>query len=175
MLKLESVDVHCSELLASLSTETFMQAYEGVHNACSLEVYCRDNYSIDCIELLLSQLNVEAVVAFKENKPTGFFVLKHHDCPIELVGECTELKQIYVLSAYFGAGLGEHLFNDVIEKTLANKSKWLWLCVSDINYRAQSFYNKLGFVKIGVGPNLKVGEDVLSSSILALDAESKFA
>lgn len=50
---------------------------------------------------------------------------------------------------------------------LAN-SHWVWLCVSSINYRAQAFYEKLGFANVGTGPILEIGRDKLTSSILAL-------
>ena len=73
------------------------------------------------------------------------------------------------MSNYYGTGLGLKLFNNATEKAKAKGSKWMWLCVSDKNYRAQSFYKKLGFSISGSGPTLEVGTDMLSSSILRLE------
>lgn len=175
MLTLRSIDTDSAELLSKLSIETFTQAYEGVHSKSDLEAYCNDNYSTDSAEVLLSQKNVEAMAAFQDSAPAGFYVLKHHQCPIKLDGLCTELKQIYVLSGHFGSGLGGELLSNAIGQAMKNKSKWLWLCVSDINHRAQAFYEKLRFSKLGSGPELIVGSDTLSSSILVLNLEAKNA
>jgi len=171
MLTLKAIDASSTELLSKLSIETFVQAYEGVHSNNNLVAYCNDNYSIDSTKLLLNQKSVESVVAFQGSEPAGFYVLKHHQCPIKLVGLSTELKQIYVLSGHLGSGLGGKLFSSAVDQAMKNRSKWLWLCVSNINDRAQAFYRKLGFTKIGIGPELIVGSDILSSSIMALDIE----
>ena len=41
--------------------------------------------------------------------------------------------------------------------------------MQEVYYRAQAFYKKLKFEKVGIGPVLKVGKDNLSSSILVKD------
>ncbi|WDE08716.1 GNAT family N-acetyltransferase [Thalassomonas viridans] len=173
MFTLETINAGSSELLSKLCTETFLQAYDGVHSTDNLHAYCHDNYSVNATKALLDQNNVEAVIAFEKKEAAGFYVLKHHQCPIELTGHSTELKQIYVLSNHFGSGLGRKLFSDAVNQAINNKSKWLWLCVSDINYRAQGFYKKLGFKKVGNGPELVVGDDTLSSSIMILNIEAQ--
>ncbi len=169
MLTLRAIDASSTEILSKLSIETFGQAYEGVHSKNNLVAYCNDNYSIDSTESLLNQKDVESIVAFQDAEPAGFYVLKHHQCPIKLVGLSTELKQIYVLSGHLGSGLAGKLFSSAVDQAMRNKSKWLWLCVSNINDRAQAFYRKLGFTEIGNGPELVVGSDILSSSIMALN------
>jgi len=169
MLNFEKIGPEFTHLLAELCTETFTQAYEGVHSKQNLEIYCREYYSEKAIEESLSLDNTVAVVAFQEKEPSGFYVLKHHSCPIKLDGQASELKQIYVMSSYYGGGLGRKLFDSSVEQSKIDGSKWLWLCVSDINYQAQTFYKKLGFTQIGEGPTLLVGSDKLTSSILSLE------
>jgi diamine N-acetyltransferase len=172
MVTLRKIDRRDAELLSRLSIDTFVQAYEGVHSKEDLNSYCRANYSIASTETLLASRDVEAVLAIENTEPAGFYVAKHHPCPVELFGLSTELKQIYVLSSHFGGGIGGELFSHVVDAGKERGSKWLWLCVSDINYRAQAFYKKLGFSVIGRGPKLFVGNDILSSSIMALDIET---
>ncbi|MCU7853816.1 MAG: GNAT family N-acetyltransferase [Candidatus Thiodiazotropha sp. (ex Monitilora ramsayi)] len=175
MFTLKEIDNSAVELLSALSIEAFIQAYEGVHSKSDLEAYCRDNYSVDSTESLLNTSETEAVVAFQGSDPAVFYVLKHHSCPVELAGQSTEQKQIYVLSEHFGGGLGRQLCESAVNKARKNKSKCLWLCVSDLNYRAQAFYGKTGFSKIGQGPELIVGNDILSSSIMVLSIEAAHA
>jgi ribosomal protein S18 acetylase RimI-like enzyme len=82
-------------------------------------------------------------------------------------GKSSELKQIYVLASEYGTGLGRSLYEHAIDTVRAAGSAWVWLNVSDINYRAQAFYSKLGFQKLGVGPVFQVGSERLASSLLA--------
>ena len=168
MLILKNIGPESSALLSNLSRETFIQAYKDLHSEENLEQYCRENYSQELVEDNLRLVNIHSVIAFEASEPAGFYVIRHHECPVALQGKATELKQIYVLASYFGTGLGKKLFDNGVENAKANDSRWLWLCVSDTNYRAQAFYSKLGFTKIGTGPTLKVGNDELSSSILSL-------
>ena len=85
---------------------------------------------------------------------------------MKLDGESSELKQIYILSGEYGTDLGKSLFENAIEVARSAGRKWLWLCVSDTNYRAWAFYKKLGFKSISPGPVLEVGTDQLSSTIM---------
>lgn len=99
----------------------------------------------------------------------GFYLVKHHACPIALEGRSSELKQIYTLSSEYGSGVGKLLFEDCVQRIRENQASWVWLAVSNINYRAQAFYLKLGFEAIGDGPTLSVGADQLTSTIMKLN------
>ncbi|MBV1910459.1 MAG: GNAT family N-acetyltransferase [Kangiellaceae bacterium] len=168
-MKLERIDRQSANLLSELCIKTFKEAYKGVHSEEDIECYCSDNYLPSDVALLLDDETTEAVVALDQEIPAGFYLIKHMPCPVELAGPSTELKQIYVLSSHFGGGLGRQLFDSIVQSALEYGSTRLWLCVSDINYRAQAFYKKLGFSKVGIGPVLVVGKDKLPSSILALE------
>lgn len=60
------------------------------------------------------------------------------------------------------------LFDDAIYLVRAAKQNWLWLCVSDINYRMKSFYQKMNFITVGPGTVFNIGTDPRPSSIMAL-------
>ena len=172
MIRLKHISKESAELLSQLSIKTFIEAYKDLHLIADLEAYCNENYSIAAMQAVLDQNNTEVVVAFQDSQPAGFYIIKHHQCPYGAAIESTELKQIYVLSSHFGSGLGSQLFNSAVTQAQKNKSQQLWLCVSSTNYRAQAFYNKLGFSKAGDGPQLIVGSEVLTSSILVLNIDS---
>lgn len=169
MITIEEVGPECSKLLAELSCSTFLKAYKDTHSRANMESYCSSHYSEQKLKQDLSRKNTVAVIAFSMSEPSGFYVLKHHTCPIVLDGQASELKQIYVMPDHYGKGLGLELFTSAVEKVRLEGSRWLWLCVSDKNHRAKAFYNKLGFSSVGKGPDLEVGADTLSSSILCLE------
>lgn len=171
MFTFKTLDTDSVALLCELSVETFVQAYADVHSEENLKHYCQEFYNEDVVSALLSSKKTKAVVAYEGNQAAGFYVIKHRDCPVELGAPATELKLLYVLASYYGSGLGRDLLNRVAGDARNLSSKWLWLCVSDRNFRAQAFYAKNRFEKVGDGPKLVVGNDTLSSSIMALSLE----
>jgi ribosomal protein S18 acetylase RimI-like enzyme len=168
-ISINRIGVNHAEQLAELQTLTFTQAYANVHSPEDIEAYCAAQYSAElAADDLISEETVYCV-GLLDLEPSGYYVVKHHACPIDLGSDSSELKQIYVLSSVYGSGLGRALYEHSLATIRAAGQQWVWLCVSDINYRAQAFYEKRGFEKIGIGPILEVGKDKLPSSVLALE------
>jgi ribosomal protein S18 acetylase RimI-like enzyme len=158
--------IESADELVHLWVETFTQAYEDMHSSEDIRAYCSKNFTTEAAMEVLSSDQIVCIIASRNAQPAGYCVVKHHQCPIDLDGESSELKQIYILSGEYGTGLGKSLFESASEVGRNAGRKWLWLCVSDLNYRAQAFYRKLDFKSIGPGPALEVGTDQLSSSIM---------
>lgn len=168
-----------ASILSELCTSTFTQAYRDVHSAENMHAYCSVHYSPQAITEQLLQHSTQAIMALSGDstnvgtrKPAGFYLLRH-STSFELVdnkmeGRFTELKQIYILSDYYGSGLGLTLFHHATEQARQRQSRGMWLCFSNKNKRAQAFYAKLGFQPVVKGPELVVGSDVLSSTIMLL-------
>ena len=156
-----------SEQLARLWVDTFTQAYGGMHSPQNIRAFCAGNYTLDAAQAVLSSDQVYCCIATKNGKPSGFYIVRHHECPIMLDGESSELKQIYVLASEYGTGLGMSLLENASGVVRDAGRQWLWLCVADTNTRGQAFYRKHDFVSVGSGPTLEVGTDCLSSTIVA--------
>lgn len=166
MFKLETPGPESKEVLLNLWEDSFIQAYRSDHTKENLQTYCKENFTEENAIAVLEQKESRCIIATDDHRPAGFYVLKHKHCPVPLDGASCELKQIYILSDYYGKGLGKLLYEDAVASATHSQSAWLWLCVSDLNTRAQSFYNKLGFTAAGPGPKLVVGTDILSSTIM---------
>lgn len=161
MYNVEKIGSESADILSTLWINTFQQAYEGVHTPDNIKAYCQNNFSIRQAQ---AELNDEATLCkfgFKNEQPVGYYILKSKNTALEL-------KQIYILADHYGTGLGKALFNDAMIEARKSYHTELWLAVSDINQRALSFYNKLGFTAKGDGPVFKVGSDRLTSTIMAL-------
>ena len=57
-----------------------------------------------------------------------------------------EINQIFILSKYQNKGIGSKILTDIIN-TGKNKKKSIILGVLKSNIRAQSLYNKMGFIE----------------------------
>lgn len=165
-MELRRVDVGFAHHLVGLWTTTFEVAYKAVHSEENIRAYCESNYTVDAAEAALSDPKVICKVAFREPMALGFYLVKHNECPVSLGGTSSELKQIYVLASEYGSGVGKLLFDDAIQCVQDAGGSWIWLTVSDLNQRAQSFYRKLAFKPLGMGPVIEVGSDRLTSTIM---------
>lgn len=172
MLQLHRVDAGFANRLADLWATTFEQAYAGVHSGENIRAYCAANYTVEAAETHLSDPRVSCTVAFRDHTACGFYLIKHHDCPVPLNGGESELKQIYLLAGAYGTGVGDRLLDDAIQCARDAGRTWIWLSVSDLNHRARSFYGKRAFEPVGAGPIFEVGSDRLTSTIMARRVQS---
>lgn len=154
--------------LQTLWVKTFEEAYEAVHSPDNIRAYCEANFSLQQAEAMLGASEYFCIIAEHTGAPVGFYILADKACPAPLEGASTELKQIYLRSSEYGAGLAARLFEHATDTARSQGNQWLWLSVSDKNLRAQAFYGKLGFVTVGTGPTFDVGSDQLTSTLLAL-------
>lgn len=157
-----------SALLARLQSETFEHAYSAVHSPQNIKAYCASHYTEAKAVALLSDHRTICKVATVNKGHAGYYIIQDQHCPYPREGKSMELKQIYVLAQHYGTGLGRRLYDEAISEMKENAANNIWLAVSDINYRAKAFYERLGFERLGSGPNFHVGTETLFSSILAL-------
>jgi ribosomal protein S18 acetylase RimI-like enzyme len=68
--------------------------------------------------------------------------IKHHP-------SC-ELSKLYVRPGYHGGGVSTALIDAAIEYARADRREGMWLGVNEENARANAFYEKSGFAKVGV-------------------------
>jgi ribosomal protein S18 acetylase RimI-like enzyme len=60
-----------------------------------------------------------------------------------------ELSRLYVLKDFHGQGIADRLMNECLDIAGRKNYRTMWLGVWEHNFRAQRFYEKLGFVKVG--------------------------
>lgn len=169
---LKIIGTESANILSSLWQRTFQEAYFDIHSQEDIEQYCHDNYSPAAALELLDDPAVLCKLAYRQQTPIGLYILKQQDCP--LVSECDaiELKQLYLLSSEYGRGLANVMFHDLLKTARMQNIGTIWLSVSDKNRRAQAYYSKLGFQRLGKGPTFQVGNDRLISSILSLSTNT---
>ena len=125
-----------------------------------------ENYTSEAAQKLLTDHNTVCTIASRNRKQVGVYIVQHHACPLLPHMVASELKHLYLLSEEYGTGLGKAMLEHAFQVIKKEKREWVWLCVSNLNRRAQKFYEKMDFETIGDGPILKVGTDRLHSSIM---------
>lgn len=98
----------------------------------------------------------------------GFAKLSAMTQPVDHPEGAMELKQLYVLKDHHGAGIGPALMDWAIDAARAQQAPALYLSVYAENWRALSFYRRVGFVQVGVAP-FHVGDKIDMDPVMMLD------
>jgi ribosomal-protein-alanine N-acetyltransferase len=82
-------------------------------------------------------------MAYTDDKPSGIIIID----PKGVAGS-PYIKSVAVYPEFRGKGIGARLLS-FAEELFRGKSKYIFLCVSSFNKRAQKFYERNGFQVVG--------------------------
>ena len=88
-------------------------------------------------------------LAEADGQPIGFVKLGPPELPVERDGPAIELRQLYVLTEWRGAGAARELMDWALDEARAQGAAELFLTVYKDNHRARRFYDRYGFVDVG--------------------------
>lgn len=77
-----------------------------------------------------------------------------------------ELKRLYVEPSMHGRRIGKRLLDEGLARAKAAGAKTVWLGVWERNFKAQGFYTREGFARVGEHPFV-LGSDTQTDWILA--------
>lgn len=152
VLKIRRAAQEDADILAKIAWQSFYDAFAD-HPANApddMKSYMDDAFSPEAIAADLADENAVYFVAELGEKMVGYAKLKlnsREDCtsgerPIELC-------RLYSLNEYIGKGIGKTLMLKCLDFAAENNHDYMWLGVWEFNYRAQDFYKKFGFEKVG--------------------------
>ena len=135
--------------LALIGSATFLETFADAVDYRSMTSYCAEEHGVSAYQRYLGQPQTAAWLAETAtgNGPIGYALLCAGDLPVIESGDL-ELKRIYTLSRFHGAGVGGHLLKSVLDHAATMGAKRLVLSVYVGNARAIAFYRKHGFNRI---------------------------
>jgi len=139
-----------AKTLAEAASVLFLEAYEGLIPAHEMAVYVAENYNETRQQSELADPAMAALIVEHNNRVVGFAQLHQNQGP---AGECdaeVELRRIYMAKEWYGTGLAQQLIKEVAITARSFSARAIWLAVWDENFRAISFYKKIGFRPVGV-------------------------
>ncbi len=125
-------------------TETFGHLYHPRDLAAFLAGHTKERWAAELVDPAYAIRVAEAdgdLVAYTKLGPPSL--------PIEPRGSSIELRQFYVLAPFHGTGLARDLMAWVLAAARARKAADLYLSVFVDNHRAQAFYARYGFERVG--------------------------
>ena len=135
-------------LLSDLSRRSFAETFGHLYRPDDLSAFLA-RLSPDAWAEELADPRFQVRLAEDAGVPAGFAKLGPPSLPCEPRAPAAELRQLYVLAPWLGAGLAGTLMNWAIDRARAGGAADLYLSVFVDNIRAKRFYARYGFERIG--------------------------
>lgn len=151
-------------VLARVAAETFALACPPGTSAESIAAFITEHLSEDQFGAYLADPHRDILLAAQGDEPVGYTMLvfgEPHDAAVaaQLTHRPTvELSKVYVLGQHHGAGVAAALMSATLDAARARGAEGVWLGVNQQNARAQRFYEKSGFARVGTKTFLVGGE-----------------
>jgi len=135
--------------ISVLLKTVFIEAYaiEGI--SFEFSNFVKETFSLENVRKIISEYPDQFLIAYLDANPIGVAqLLVESSCPIRKTS-IPELNRLYVLKRFNGKGVGSRLMIESERFLKENNFAELYLEVFEGNTRAISFYEKLGYQKIG--------------------------
>lgn len=139
-----------ANLLASLATVSFYEAYFEQDDSHDLSNYLIENFSPEVISTELEIPEFVYLIVFRGGKAVGYAKLRDGDVHESVASRnALELQRCYLIERAWGTGIGDVLLDRCFSEAQAMGKEVLWLGVWEENQRGLSFYRKHGFERVG--------------------------
>ncbi len=136
--------------LSLLGAATFLAAFAHDHPGQALVDHCANEHGpARYADWLAKPEYTFWLIETPLGAPIAYAMLCAPELDITPDNGALELKRIYALSGWQGAGLGRRLMEAAIDEARARGAPSLYLCVYTNNLDAQRFYARFGFEKVG--------------------------
>jgi ribosomal protein S18 acetylase RimI-like enzyme len=130
--------------------ETFLDGFRIPYSQSDLASFLPAAYGEDAIAGYQANPEYQHFVAESDGEPIGYALVGPNGLPHEDARpEDGELKRIYLLKSAQGLGAGKALYDASINWLERNGPRRIWLGVWSGNEKAQGFYARNGFAKVG--------------------------
>lgn len=150
--------------LSQLATEIFLSTFLPTNAAEPVHNYVEENMSQDAFTKTLADKNYSTLGVFANQKLIGYIQMVVNNDEI-YGGTPLELKRFYLHSSQHGRGIAQEMMKACYALSLQLGYKKFWLGVWEKNDRAQSFYKKCGFYRVGAHA-FDMGGEIQTDDIL---------
>jgi ribosomal protein S18 acetylase RimI-like enzyme len=134
--------------LAAFAERVFVETFGPANTEAHMRAYVKNAFTPARLHDEINGADSHVVVAENGGTIVGYArLLKHRDGQGERRG--IELVRLYVDSAYHGRGVADALMDACIIEARRRQEATMWLGVWEHNPRAQRFYARYGFERVG--------------------------
>ena len=139
-----------SAALCELAIRTYYETFAAVNTPQNMQAYLSTAFTPTQFEADLSDFRVVIYVAETGGKLIGYAKLIAGRVPECVTGERPiELERLYVDRHWHGTGVAAALMEWCLAQAVSTGFRTIYLGVWERNMRAQAFYRKWGFERVG--------------------------
>ncbi len=151
-LKIRRGNPRDAETLAPLAVKIFNDTFAAnpLNKPEDMRDYIAEFMSVAAFEQELADKDSVFFIAESDGEMVGYAKLKESSTEDSVAdANPIELCRLYVAHEFHGAGIANELMDECFVEATAKKFQTMWLGVWEFNFRAQRFYEKLGFQAVG--------------------------
>ncbi len=168
-LILHTASIKDAALIADFARQTFETAFGPDNDPEDMRTYLDDCFTHKQIKSELEKSDVTYLLAYAGKMLAGYIKLEAGPPPdYETASNPVQLSRIYVASHLLGQGLGSQLMQLTLQECRRLGYGSVWLGVWDQNVKAQKFYERCGYRKIG-SKSFILGSDKQVDTVYLLD------
>lgn len=156
--------------LAAIARRCFTETFGALYAADDLAGHLESRFGPGGLPAELADPAYRVMMAEEESGPCAYLKLAPMSLPVDHRPGALEVKQLYVLQPWQGAGVAPVLMDWAIETAHAEAAPAIFLSVWEGNARAIAFYRRYGFVAAGRAP-YTVGARTDMDPVMRLDLE----
>jgi len=138
------------EQLNAMARQCFVETFEHLYKPEDLAAFLGDAYGPDGLMRDLTDPAFHWRVAADDGRIAGYVKVGPLGLPVPRPQPgALELKQMYVLRPWQGAGIAAELMEWAVANARERGAPELYLSVFDHNHRAKAFYARFGFADVG--------------------------
>lgn len=151
-------------MLAALGSRLFQEAFAKDNRPEDMARYLAENFAEPVLLRELRDLDAQLLLLEQDGEVAGWAHLLP-SAPGERGQRPFEIRRFYVDARWHGTGAATSLLSAVLQRARAAGADAIWLGVWEQNRRAQAFYGKHGFTRVGSQP-FRLGLDVQIDDVL---------
>ncbi|MFR0552754.1 GNAT family N-acetyltransferase [Ligilactobacillus salivarius] len=138
------------EALQAIAKQTFTETFGSQNTAEDLAKFLSEEYAFDKLKAEVENPELFYYFCYFEDELAGYLKLNVGAAQTEPdYPEALEIQRIYVLQKYQGKRIGLAMMQQALVVAEELKKPQVWLGVWENNFKAQAFYQKSGFKKVG--------------------------
>ena len=155
MAEVRTATVEDAAALSGVAAATFVLACPPGMPPESVQKFIDEHLTVERFESYVVDPGRAVLIAEDDDEAVGYAMLVHgepYDADVRAVVKhlpTTELSKIYVLPTAHGGGIARDLLAAAVEVARSIGAAGIWLGTNQQNVRAQRFYEKSGFERIG--------------------------
>lgn len=152
--------------LQAIAKQTFTETFGSQNTAEDLAKFLSEEYDFDKLKAEVENPESFYYFYYFEDELAGYLKLNVGAAQTESdYPESLEIQRIYVLQKYQGKRIGLAMMQQALVIAEELKKPQVWLGVWENNFKAQAFYQKSGFKKVG-SHDFILGDDRQTDHIL---------